>query len=403
MRRYADEMAGGPGAVYVGDLNQLVGPSPDTGWTDGYQMVSLDALERHLYIYESKYYQYLIRKARLDDPTPTTSRLESPITIEFTCVNRALIWCDLAERYFAQNLSRRTAGQVEIYMTSFAELGFPGHNSLEWLRQGSLQMAEVLGPLVGPYMPEMDILSLYGLYSSREQQFRAVENAIPELERLVVGETGGVSIGVNWANGGDFYLFSREPVQLLEHFHSKETRSLNSSMSDWLEAMGASPHFFAYEEVYSHIDGGYLDAAVTIAKAGHDQKWYEVSSYLAGPVVSWPVSFSVINGEKWNNIPRDLQEIIKEEAAKLELEALRLSAIQNDYGLQLLQDAGMEFIHFGPEIQRASEKAALEYVVPNWVKRLGGPEAPFVKLFNRIHELLIGVRIEADGTVVKTE
>ena len=53
---YAAEHAGGPGAIYVGDLNQLVGlaATPDQGDFDG--NVPLDALERHLFIFESDYY-----------------------------------------------------------------------------------------------------------------------------------------------------------------------------------------------------------------------------------------------------------------------------------------------------------------------------------------------------------
>ncbi len=57
---------------------------------------------------------------------------------------------------------------------------------------------------------------------------------------------------------------------------------------------------------------------------------------------------------------------MKEESAKLELEALRLAAIQNEPYLQTLVDAGMEHIEFGPELREASQGVALEYVIPNW-------------------------------------
>ena len=403
IRQYAEEQAGGPGAIYVGDVTQLVGPSPNTGSTIGYQPVPLEALERHLYVYESRYYQELILRAGLDDPTQMTSRLDSPIAIQYACVNRELMWCDLAERYFAQNLSWRTDRQVEIDMTSFPELRTTGSYALGYLSDNVLNMAEVFGPLVGGYLPQMDILSLYGLYSNREQQFRAVVGTIPELERLIVEETGGYPIGLNWANGGDLYLYSREPHYTIEDFIGKKTRSFNRPISDWTQGMGADPQFVAFAEVYTHIVRGKIDAAISTLYGGYGQRWYEVSAHLAGPVITWPVSFNVINGEKWDSIPPDLQEIIKEEAAKLELEALRLAAIQNDYGLQLFQDAGMEFIEFSPEIRLESERAAMTHVIPNWVERMGGPEAPFVEVFNRIHEPLVGVRIQPDGTVLKVE
>ena len=403
VKRYADEHAGGPGAIYVGNLNQLVGPSPNTGSTIGYQPVPLEALESHIYIYKSRYYQELIQRAGVDDPTLMTSRLASPIKIDYACVNRALVWCDLIERYFAPNLLLRTDGQVEIDTTSFPEIGVAGPDVLGYLEDGALKMAEVYGPFVTGDLPQMDILSLYGLYSDREQRFHAVTGAIPELERLVAERTGGHPVGLSWGNGSDAYVYSNEPLVDAEDFYGKKTRSFSAPLSDWLEGMEADPQFVAFAEVYTALERGIIDAAVSTAAGGHGNRWYEVSRYLTGPLYSWPVSFNVINGEAWDSVPSDLQQIIKEEAAKLELEALRLAAIQNDYGRQLLRDAGMEYTELSNEGQSAREWAALSNVVLNWVMRLGGPDAPFVEVFNRIHGPLLGVLIEPDGAVSRFE
>ena len=80
---YAAQVAGGPGAIFVGDLRragQLEGPAPesslggidDEGKSDG--SVPLESLERHNWIYGSPYYQDLLEKAKLTDPTPLTTK-----------------------------------------------------------------------------------------------------------------------------------------------------------------------------------------------------------------------------------------------------------------------------------------------------------------------------------------
>ena len=48
-------MAGGPGAFYVGDLNQLVGPVPEpiSGDIGDYDGVVIDHLEEYLYVFET--------------------------------------------------------------------------------------------------------------------------------------------------------------------------------------------------------------------------------------------------------------------------------------------------------------------------------------------------------------
>ena len=64
----------GPGAFYIGDLNQLVGPAPGEGLGDANDMVNLEGLEREKYIFELQYYADLVEKANFTDPTPLTLR-----------------------------------------------------------------------------------------------------------------------------------------------------------------------------------------------------------------------------------------------------------------------------------------------------------------------------------------
>ena len=73
LEQYAAEHAGGVGAIYVGDLKQLVGPAAtvDQGDFDG--NVPLSALENHIWVYESDFYKKALDKANLTNPTPLTS------------------------------------------------------------------------------------------------------------------------------------------------------------------------------------------------------------------------------------------------------------------------------------------------------------------------------------------
>jgi hypothetical protein len=70
---YAAKVAGGPGAIYVGDLKQLAGPAVTKEQGDFDGNVPLDSLQRHLFVYESDYYKSLLEKAKLTNPTPLVS------------------------------------------------------------------------------------------------------------------------------------------------------------------------------------------------------------------------------------------------------------------------------------------------------------------------------------------
>ena len=89
----------GPGAIYLGDITQLVGPAKSVEQGDFDGNVTLESLERHLWIYESPFYEELIEKAKLTDPTPMTYDGET-ITIQHACINRALLPCVALETFF---------------------------------------------------------------------------------------------------------------------------------------------------------------------------------------------------------------------------------------------------------------------------------------------------------------
>ena len=97
----------------------------------------------------------------------------------------------------------------------------------------------------------------------------------------------------------------------------------------------------------------------------------------------------------------DFQQIVIEEGAKMELEALRLASIQNELGTQNNIDAGLEFVEFSPELRARSNATIIESMVPNWVKRIGGADHPVVNVFNEKVGSRVGMRIEPDGSVIK--
>ena len=400
----AAKYANSPGAIFVGDLDDLVGPAPTEDEGDAEGNVPLSALENHRYVYESDYYKSVVDRANFDNPTELTSTGES-IVIQHACVNRALVFCKIVENFLSPSLEERTGGQLTVASSSFPELGIAGPDTLALVRDGTLDMVSVLGVYVAGELPELEIQSLFGIYTEREQQFGATINIDPHLRDLLVENSGGGHvISINWHNGDDIFLFTKDPLNMPEDFDGMKTRAFGTSISDWIHGMGGEAQFLAFAEVYTALERGILEAGVTGGDAGHGQRWYEVVNYINGPLTSWPTSHNVISKEVWESIPDDLQAIFEEESARMELEALRLGSIQNELGLQKNIDAGLGYIEFGPEMRALSDKAVTESVLPNWVDRVGGPEEFFVQeVFNNAIGTVVGIQIGTDGTITRTQ
>ena len=406
LREYAAMASGGPGAIYVGDLTQLVGPAPHApnsryGLGDSNGMVPLSALENHTWIYESDYYQSLLDKAKLTNPTPLSYH-EQEITIQFACINNPLYLCSLLQDYLAPNLAARTNGRLTLEVSSFPELGLAEPDSLGLIRDGTLSAATIYGGYAAGEVPQLDIQNLWGIYSSHEQEFEGNQAIIKDIEELVTNETGGgVIMNHSWYPGNAPFLFCQELISTPSDFSGKKIRSHGIALSDWINGMGAYAQFFAFAEVYTALERGIVDCGVTSADSAYGQRWYEVTVHMIGPLPSFPFHNNVINADVWQQIPFDLQQILLEEAAKSELEALRLAAIQNVIGLQRNIDAGMEHVFFSDEMNSLSRQVAINSVIPNWVSRAGGPNHPFVaNAFNQRLGSVVGILIHADGTVV---
>lgn len=241
----AANLSGGPGAIYIGDLNQLVGPAPTFELGNSNGNVPLDSLQRHRYIYNSSYYRSLLDKANLTNPTAMVSQGEG-IEIPFTCLNRFLQSCLVIENFFAPNLLGRTNGQVKLVAT---ELGLAGKDTLSLVADGTLAMAHVHTNYISGELPELEIPTLPGLFDTRQAQFDVATAVTPELEQIVQESTGGVVVNHNWLAGGDQFFFTKTPIRDSADFKGLKTRSFSAAYVDWINGMGAEAQFVPFAEV----------------------------------------------------------------------------------------------------------------------------------------------------------
>ena len=409
LAQYAASHAGGPGAIFVGDIGQLAGPAVTDKFMSAYGtilgddngQVPLYALEQHQWLYETDYYQSLLEKARLTNPAQLVSRGEL-ISLQHTCINTRLMWCQMFEAYFVPNVAARTNQQVHIDVSSFPELGLAGPDTADLIADGILDMAEIYGRYVGYEFPVLSLQYLWGLWPDHQTHFAVQTGIAADLDRVVTGEMGAQVLLRNWIAGDDQYIFSNLRLNSPTDFRDLKTRSYSSDLSDWLDGMGAPAQFLAFAEVYTALERGILDAAVTGANPALGQRWYEVTDYMNGPLTSFNSSIIAVNDQVWDGIPSDLQQILIEEGAKFELEALRLAAIQNITPRQRSIDAGIEYSEFSQEIRGMSFESAVESVIPGLLNRLRYPDSgrATVQTFNDSVGPYVGLRIEADGSVI---
>jgi len=293
---------------------------------------------------------------------------------------------------WAQTVEKRTSGRVQFELTSLPELGFGGAETIRVLKTGVVDVAEVYGGYVAGELPMVEILEMPGIFPDPQTAKKAILAWKPTEAKLLDQKANAVLLAM--AVYPDQAFFSKRAVRKPADFKGLKTRVHSVALASLVAGLGGEPLTIAFAEVYTALERGTLDAAISGTKPGFGLRWYEVSKYLVGPISMRPHVALAINKNTWKRLPPEIQKIMKEEAETL-VEGKAFDAIEawNKEGIDKSVEKGMEHIPFSPETQAVIKDVLRTKVVPDWVKRAGGAEA--ARLFNEVIAPLVGYKVSS--------
>jgi TRAP-type C4-dicarboxylate transport system substrate-binding protein len=104
-------------------------------------------------------------------------------------------------------------------------------------------------------------------------------------------------------------IYSKKPVRSLEDLKGLELRA-SGGVAQYLKALGAAPVGMPQSETPEALQKGVVQGAVSSLETLMDFKYAELCKYVTminGPVYPFAV---VMNMEKWNSLPKDVQEVM---------------------------------------------------------------------------------------------
>jgi TRAP-type C4-dicarboxylate transport system substrate-binding protein len=316
----------------------------------------------------------------------TAQPAKAEFKLKLMGINRTLDPWKLYEEW-TQAVEKRTNGRVQFEMTSLPELGLGGAETIRVLKTGVVDVTETYSGYVAGELPLIEILELPGMFPDPETAKKAIMTWKPTEAKILDEKANAVLLAM--AVYPDQALFSKKPVHKLEDFKGLKIRVHSVALSSLVAGLGGDPLTVAFAEVYTALERGALDAAISGTKPGYGLRWYEVAKYLVGPISMRPHVALAMNKNTWKRLPPDIQAIMKEEAEKI-VEGKSFDAIEvwNKEGVDKSVEKGMEHQPFSPELQATIKEVLRTKVVPEWIKRAGGAEA--TRLFNEIIAPLVG-------------
>jgi TRAP-type transport system periplasmic protein len=301
-------------------------------------------------------------------------------------VNRTLDPWKLYEEW-AHTVEQRSDGRVKFDFTSLPELGLGGAEQIRVLKTGTVDIVETYAGFVAGELPLLEILELPGMYPNADTAKEAIRAWKPAEAKIFAERANAVVLAV--AVYPDQVFFSKKPIRKMADFKGLKVRVHSVALASMVAGLGGDPLNLPFAEVYTALERGTVDAAISGTKPGVGLRLYEVSKYLVGPIFLRPHIAFAINRNIWNKLPQDIQSMMKEEAERIiEGKTFEMIEVWNKEGYDICLAKGMEHIPFSPEIQTALQEVLRSRVAPDWVRRAGGKEA--AQHFNQIIAPLVG-------------
>jgi TRAP-type transport system periplasmic protein len=296
-------------------------------------------------------------------------------------------------------VAQKSGGRVEFQLSTHAERNLSGTEIVRLVRSGQVDMgASTLTTLSGD-VPFLDGIDLAGLAPEITTARKIAKAVIPaankELEKF---NSKILQIYPFPAQE----IFCRATMSSFGDLKGRKIRTFGNSLNDLVQAIGGQPVSIGFPEVYSALERGVVDCAITGTGSGNAAKWPEVTTHIYNLPVAWALSGYMVNLTWWNKLDPQVRgfiekamEIVEERQWALGAEATRDGIdcnIGNAAGCKihnLVSSKPMTEVKPSAADQALLKEIFVKNVLPGWVKRCG---ARCGDIYNEVIAPISGVK-----------
>ena len=158
----------------------------------------------------------------------------------------------------------------------------------------------------------------------------------------------------------------------------------------------------AFTEVYSALQRGVVDGAVTGVLAGNLASWNEVSGYLYLVPVNYSLQLHVANLKFWNSLTPEMRDFLSKEFKEMEEKMWQLGEEVTQDGVNC--NTGVDPCRYGkkgnmkagslsPEDKERMRKVVEEVVLPHWGENCNKVHPDCVETWNKTAGEVAGIKI----------
>lgn len=242
----------------------------------------------------------------------------------------------------ADKVYEKTDGQIKIVVITGGALG-DERGSVELCSQGDLDIASAANSVLTNWIPEMNILDQAYLWENEEQAHAAVDGAVGDLIEEAAEEKLNVHV-IGYLESGFRDTFSKKPIQSVEEFKGVKIRTMqNQYHMAAFQSFGAMPTAMAYNEVFTALQQGTIDACENAVSNCLSNGYYEVTKNVTYTHHAFTYIPVMMSDKAWNMIPDDLKDEFLEGCKEGYMAERKYLADTNAEAIEALKKKGVKF------------------------------------------------------------
>jgi TRAP-type C4-dicarboxylate transport system substrate-binding protein len=282
--------------------------------------------------------------------------------------------------YLREMLASRSNGRISMQLSTHAERNLSGNEIVRLVRSGQVDIgAGTLTTLSGD-VPILDGIDLAGLSPDVATAKRIADAILPAANRDL--ERFGVRIMAIYPFPAQV-IFCRQPFASLADLRGRKIRTFGNSLNDFVTAIGASPVSIGFPEVYSALERGVADCAITGTGSGASARWPEVTTHISDLPLSWALAGYMVNLAWWNRLDPTVRAFMEGTFREMGERQWELGAIATRDGIACNLGLGPECTLTPVAARPMTEVRATDAdretvrgifrdtVLPGWVQRCG--------------------------------
>jgi TRAP-type C4-dicarboxylate transport system substrate-binding protein len=175
-------------------------------------------------------------------------------------------------------------------------------------------------------------------------------------------------------------------IEAVDQIKGMNIRALSGPPNDFILATGAGPINVEIGELYSAIENNTIDAIIADWHIIYARKFYEQLNYYVDEAITVNPYFLLMNKDKYNSLPGDLQAILDEAsgAAALDIAGSAWDDIEAELR-DIILERGGEIYKLSDEEHEKLQTIA-DQVTADWIEKMNADGYPGEEIYDAVME-----------------